>query len=99
MGGGRGWAAQAFPEGVIHYVAHGLVPLGRAEFRLPKKIVVYYEGGSHTYDHIYAKWLSSSLGEFVPRPRRALPRISSRMTREAMVSAIRSRARKSRRRG
>jgi len=60
--GGRGWAAQAFSEGVIHNIAHGLVPLGRAEFRLPKKIVVYYEGGSHTYDHTYAKRLSSRLG-------------------------------------
>jgi hypothetical protein len=51
---GRGWAAQALSEGVIHNVAHGLVPLGRAEFRLPKEIVIYDEYRSHTYDHIYA---------------------------------------------
>lgn len=48
-GGGRGWATQALSEGIIHNVAHGLVPLGRAEFRLPKEVVIYDEGGSHTY--------------------------------------------------
>jgi hypothetical protein len=59
-GSGRGWAAQALAEGVIHNIAHGLVPLGCAEFRLTEEIVIYDEGCSHTYDHIYAMSLASS---------------------------------------
>jgi hypothetical protein len=65
-GSGRGWAAQALSEGIIHNVAHSLVPLGRAEFRLTEEIVIYDEGCSHTYDHIYAGSLTSSFGPFSP---------------------------------
>jgi hypothetical protein len=66
-GRGRGCATQTFSEGAIHNVTHRLVPFCRAEFRLPKKIVVYDEGDAHTYDHIYAKWSSSRF------PRKARP--------------------------
>ena len=58
-GGGRRRATQAFSEGVIHNIAHSLVPLSSAEFRLPKQIIVDNEGGSHTYEHIYANQCSS----------------------------------------
>jgi hypothetical protein len=51
---GRCWATQALSEGVIHNVAHGLIPIGSALFRLAKEIIVNNEGGSHTYEHIYA---------------------------------------------
>jgi hypothetical protein len=39
---GRGTrrAAQALSQRVIHNVAHGLVPLGRTELRLPKELIV-----------------------------------------------------------
>jgi hypothetical protein len=50
--GDTDWATQVFPESAIHNVAHGLIPLGRTEFRTPKEIVVNNEGGPHTYDHI-----------------------------------------------
>jgi hypothetical protein len=60
-GGARRRATQALSQGAIHNVAHSLVPLSSAEFRLAKEIIIYNEGGSHTYEHIYAKPRSSRL--------------------------------------
>lgn len=54
-GGGRRLATQTLSESVIHNVAHSLVPLGGAEFRLPEEIIIYNECGSHTYEHTYAE--------------------------------------------
>jgi hypothetical protein len=69
-GRGTGRAAQALSERVIHNITHGLVPLGCAEFRLPKKIVVYDEGGSHMYEHIYMRIIGRQGSD--PFARRAL---------------------------
>ena len=60
-GGGRRRATQTFSQGVIHNIAHSLVPLSSTEFRLPKEIIIYNEGGSHTYEHIDAERCSSRL--------------------------------------
>jgi len=65
--GGRSRTTQAFSESAVHNVAHSLIPLRSAEFRLPEEIVIYDEGGSHTYDHIYAEPLASRLdGSLIP---------------------------------
>jgi hypothetical protein len=54
-GGGGRRATQTLSQSAIHNVAHSLIPLSSAEFRLPKEIIIYNEGGSHTYEHIYAE--------------------------------------------
>jgi hypothetical protein len=48
------WTPEALSKSVIHNIAHGQVPLGSAALGLPQELVVYYEGSSHTDEHIYA---------------------------------------------
>lgn len=66
-GGGRRRATQTLSEGVIHNIAHSLVPLSSPKFRLPKEIVIYNEGGAHTYEHTYAERCSSRLPKPAPQ--------------------------------